>query len=104
MKYDRRWYLTNRHKKSYKFRAWMANLTYYYGPKAVDHYIKQSAKQKNRCAICRRPTTKRLGQDHSHKTKKLHGLLCCPCNRLLGQIEKIGVKKWLAYIDKWRIR
>lgn len=44
-------------------------------------------RQKYRCAICR-VTLKIYGRsfhvDHDHKTNKIRGLLCYPCNALLG--------------------
>jgi hypothetical protein len=39
--------------------------------------------QGGHCALCpRRPKpTRRLDMDHNHKTMKIRGLLCVPCNR-----------------------
>lgn len=38
------------------------------------------------CALCRRATgaSRRLSVDHDHKTGAVRGLLCRPCNTLLG--------------------
>lgn len=48
-------------------------------------------KQGNACAICGKPPSTNGGRtriylyiDHSHKTKKIRGLLCSNCNRGLG--------------------
>jgi hypothetical protein len=42
--------------------------------------------QGGRCAICTRATgaTRRLSVDHDHKNLLVRGLLCRPCNTLLG--------------------
>lgn len=45
--------------------------------------------QEGKCAICKRHQSefkKRLVVDHNHKTGKIRGLLCSPCNRMLGQV------------------
>jgi hypothetical protein len=43
--------------------------------------------QDGKCWICRLATgeTKRLANDHSHKTELLRGLLCGECNQFLGR-------------------
>jgi hypothetical protein len=42
--------------------------------------------QGGKCAICQRATgaTRKLSVDHDHKTGEVRGLLCRPCNNLLG--------------------
>uniref|UniRef100_A0AAU3I7P4 Endonuclease VII domain-containing protein n=1 Tax=Streptomyces sp. NBC_01393 TaxID=2903851 RepID=A0AAU3I7P4_9ACTN len=44
------------------------------------------AAQGGTCAICRRATgaTRRLSVDHDHKSLLVRGLLCRPCNDMLG--------------------
>lgn len=41
------------------------------------------------CAICRRATgaTRNLSVDHDHRTGLARGLLCRPCNTLLGHLR-----------------
>jgi hypothetical protein len=49
-------------------------------------YAKLYAVQGGKCALCRRATgkTKRLAVDHNHRTGDPRGLLCGPCNRIIG--------------------
>ena len=45
--------------------------------------------QNGTCAICQRATgkTKKLAVDHDHKTGYVRGLLCSPCNKILGHLQ-----------------
>ncbi len=53
----------------------------------LDDYEKMLATQKGHCAICpRKPLKKRLNIDHNHKTGKVRGLLCFPCNYAVGML------------------
>ncbi|AZM51824.1 recombination endonuclease VII [Streptomyces sp. WAC 01529] len=56
-----------------------------YGLAAGD-YAKLYRLQGGRCAICRRATgaTRRLSVDHDHASGAVRGLLCRPCNSMLG--------------------
>lgn len=49
-------------------------------------YARLYQEQGGVCAICRRATgkTKRLAVDHDHNTGLVRGLLCGPCNKLVG--------------------
>ena len=45
--------------------------------------------QKGVCAICTRATgaTRNLSVDHDHRSGRVRGLLCRPCNDLLGHLR-----------------
>jgi len=63
--------------------------------------------QDGKCALCTRSisfngTTKVNSAvvDHDHETGVVRGILCAPCNGVLGTVEvKIGVPKLMEYID-----
>lgn len=47
------------------------------------------SKQGGRCKICRRrPRKYNLNVDHCHKTGRIRGLLCAPCNGHVGWFER----------------
>lgn len=53
---------------------------------APGDYDRLYESQGGMCAICRRATgkTRRLSVDHDHKTGDVRGLVCRPCNDMLG--------------------
>ncbi|MFF8831288.1 endonuclease VII domain-containing protein [Streptomyces sp. NPDC015131] len=57
--------------------------TYGLGPGDYDRLYDY---QERRCPICRRATgkTRKLSVDHDHKSGAVRGLLCRPCNTMLG--------------------
>ena len=61
---------------------------------SLEDYEELLEKQGGVCAICKNkcPSGRRLAVDHDHVTKRVRGLLCCNCNRVLGWIEK---KDWM---------
>ncbi len=69
---------------------------------SLQDYIGLCSKQKGLCAICLNPPKKyRLAVDHDHKTNKVRGLLCFPCNRVvIGRIDSIPgfLSRLLRYI------
>jgi hypothetical protein len=72
-------------KKDSSNKAHRARVAKVYGIEPED-YDRLYAAQDGRCAICRRATgkTRRLSVDHDHATGKVRGLLCRPCNQMLG--------------------
>lgn len=57
----------------------------------LEQYRKMLAEQEERCAICKRfpdeTGQKVLCVDHDHDDGTVRGLLCNPCNSLLGQAQ-----------------
>jgi hypothetical protein len=56
---------------------------------APGEYERLYAAQGGRCAICQTANgkTKRLAVDHNHTTGAVRGLLCGPCNQLVGRLR-----------------
>lgn len=57
------------------------------------------------CAICKSPTPngqKDWAVDHDHKTGKIRGILCAPCNKGLGhfQDDKQRLQQAIEYLNE----
>lgn len=67
----------------------------------LEEYEELFLKQKGRCAICTRRLKKPV-VDHSHKTKKVRGILCYCCNSALGffQDSRTVLKQASAYLKR----
>lgn len=63
--------------------AYLRRLKQIYNLSLEDYEI-MFMRQGGVCAICNKPSLKRLNVDHNHITGKIRGLLCGPCNRALG--------------------
>lgn len=59
-----------------------------YGLRAGE-YDRLLANQGGVCFICQRANgaTKKLAVDHNHETGNVRGLLCGPCNKILGHLR-----------------
>ncbi len=85
--YQREYLVSNPDKKMARkaaFRRYMLFKNYGIDEQAYESML---ASQGGRCAICGGPPIARwgvLGVDHDHATGKVRGLLCDPCNTLLG--------------------
>ena len=73
-----------------------------------EKYFEILEKQKGVCAICGSDSPKRKGSkyftvDHNHTTMQLRGLLCHPCNVMLGMAkDNIEVlEKAIEYLKYW---
>lgn len=75
-------------KKRKKEAAWAAHIFKTYGLTAEQYYTILEH-QEGVCFICRRAkgTTKKLAVDHDHATGYVRGLLCGPCNKVLGHFR-----------------
>ena len=66
-------------------------------------YDRLYAEQGGVCAICRRAKgkVKRLAVDHDHETGLVRGLLCGPCNQLVGYFQNSPetFRRAAAYLD-----
>jgi hypothetical protein len=60
---------------------------------SLEEYRAMERAQNYRCAICNElPKRPPLQVDHIHKTGKVRGLLCGPCNRAVGLFrENVGI-------------
>jgi hypothetical protein len=80
--YTKHWY--KNHPKKAKKMGRDYHLRIKYGITA-DEWDVQFRKQGKRCALCRIKNPKRgWVTDHCHKTKKVRGIICRPCNAILG--------------------
>ena len=71
-------------------------------------YDRLYAEQDGKCAICQWATgkTKRLAVDHDHDTNLVRGLLCGPCNKLVGYFKNSPetFRRAAAYLERAAIR
>jgi hypothetical protein len=69
----------------------------------VDEYDQMLIAQGGGCAICGRPRSgkKNLPVDHNHKTGRVRGVLCHPCNRWIGVIvdDPEKARRAAAYLE-----
>ena len=100
----RRWLAENPEKRREYIRASMAKQRY-----GVTREMFQQMRddQGNRCAICnihQSELKKNFSVDHDHKTKAVRGLVCQPCNLILGNAsDNVGVlKAAIAYLERLR--
>src|SRR5690606_21201796 len=75
-------------KRQQKRKAHAKHVESTYGLKPGE-YEKLYQAQGSRCAICRRASgiAKRLAVDHDHRTGLARGLLCGPCNKVVGNFR-----------------
>ena len=68
------------------------------------NYLSKLVQQNYGCSICGEPINNRSPLDHDHNTGLARGVLCNPCNLLLGKFEA-GSNQFLAnasdYLAAW---
>ena len=94
----------NRERSTEMQRAWRFKKKY---GVTLDDYDRLLQAQGGRCAICggvSRGRSERFHVDHCHKTGRVRGLLCNPCNRGLGLLADNPelIDKAAAYIEASR--
>ncbi len=65
---------------------------------SLEEYHEMHKKQDSRCKICTKHQDELetwLCVDHDHKTNKIRGLLCKPCNLAIGNLQ-YSPENWLA--------
>lgn len=76
---------------------------------SLEDYQRMHDAQGGRCAICDSPEgetrngkVKMLAVDHCHKTGKIRGLLCSPCNQAIGKLrdDSAIMRRAADYIDR----
>lgn len=91
-RYARKWRAENPERANSRSRAWRkknpektksAELRFRYGI-TLDDYNAMAVAQRGACAICAKVSSRRLHVDHDHLTGSVRGLLCRPCNHMLG--------------------
>lgn len=75
------------------------HLGYAYGM-SLEDFSSLFKRQGKRCAICRRKDFQPV-VDHNHRTGKVRGILCYPCNSALGFLADSArkIKAALEYIE-----
>lgn len=86
--------------RSYLPQKWIAHLRRKYGM-TLNDYEQMLRSQDGKCAICRTETpggrTNKMHVDHDHITGEVRGLLCSPCNQMLGYAkDNINILKKAA--------
>ncbi len=91
-------YDQTRHKKNPKLRR-QTELRRKYGM-TVEEFDALLGAQENQCACCRELLVQ-PAVDHCHKTGRVRGLLCGPCNRALGHAreDKERCLRLAAYLE-----
>jgi len=92
----------SKHRETFLQRARVHNLKKKYGL-SYEEFQSMYETRAGLCDICKGPSEegRLLSVDHCHKTGKVRGLLCGPCNRALGLFkdDPILLQKALEYVS-----
>ena len=68
-----------------------------------EDYERMYQAQDGRCAICKQPFDN-LCVDHNHKTGRVRGLLCVPCNAALGSFKDDvqHLRRAILYLEQYK--
>lgn len=95
--HSRTWYARNRVREAQMSRV--HHLKVWYGITEAQYQCLLVG-QNGVCALCGSPPkTRRLAVDHDHQTGRVRGLLCDPCNRSLGKVERVGLTAIRSYLS-----
>ena len=83
-----------------KRKAKEGQLRYHYGI-TLKEFNSLKKRQKNKCAVCRKK--RKLGVDHCHKEWEVRGLVCQPCNLMLGASKDSPniLRQGAEYLETW---
>lgn len=98
----KRWRRENCGTKRYSINLRKARLKRVYGI-TMEYFDALFKKQGSGCDICKRkePKGPNWSIDHCHKTGKIRGILCVPCNLGIGQLQesKKVLKSAIKYLE-----
>lgn len=74
---------------------------------SLEEFKQRALDQNSLCAICHKPDPEgeRLSVDHDHITNKVRGLLCKPCNTMLGGAHDdiLILKEGIEYLNQFKL-
>lgn len=94
---SREWAKNNKTVKRYY--DWSYHILQTYGISA-EQYHTMLENQGGGCKLCgRKPVKNKLPVDHDHSNGRVRGILCTPCNRAVGIVEK-NIDKLVDYLKE----
>jgi hypothetical protein len=104
---QRAWRARNKYSQTEKRKAGNARASLRFHGMTIEDYEQMLAAQDGGCAICgskqaKMRNAKRLYVDHCHKSDRVRGLLCFPCNSLLSQAgdSSVVLRRAAEYLER----